>query len=382
MQLLDSEQLEFALQAYHITLESEARTFYTEIWNIIQAGEKIRDPLELSDLGQSLRRLCGDYFQRTKIWRNDEQDKIEGQPVCAASTVNSTEAHNLLAGFEKQFTRYVLCYLELNRALIQKRAQLSHFAKDYNIDDLSKSIEVSHSTGILLERAHKERQVLLEKHLRMERLRTLLQHFDGPLEFLGAFLPDIYGQVEGDHQLTLFKGALRKQNFGDARKICSTWQDARMREPAMTLIEMAHRHADELKVQESLLLHSGELSLILAFLKDDEVRMDVFMQKYNVPYMVFQYRHLIRQGYLLGHVGSIEGLIIQHAKLCGLAARLHDDPILAQSQETAVLVPTRLMMAQNFKNLGAIFSEMENICAILEKLFTQTRDFTRRMPQH
>lgn len=380
MQLLDSEQLEFAFRAQGITLEGEARAFYANLWNIIKSAEKIRDPLELNDCASALRKTCHSYFARSNEWLRGEQDLHEMRPSCAHSQQNAREAETYLPVFEKEFFRYALCYMELNRALIQKRAFLAHFAKDYNINDAALKLDVNNSTGILLARAHKEREQIVEKRQRMERIKEILLQFDHPLETLGRGLPELYGQMEGDHQLTLFKGALRQREFAKARLVCGAWNSPYLADTARVIVDLAEKHAEALNVKERLLLHSGELSLISAFIAGDEARMNQFMEKFNIPYMVFQYRNLMRQGYLLGRIGSIEGLIIHHAKVTALAARCHADNILAQQQESAVLVPARQLFDQQFKQLGAIFSDMETTCAILEKLFSQTRDYMRSTP--
>lgn len=375
MLLLDSEQLEFAFQAHGILLESEARNFYTQLWSFIQSGEKIRAGHDLTVLTAALRQECQTYFSGVRQWRVEEESHCEDDIVCDAALDNMREARRLLPRFEKQFFRYLLCYLELNRALIQNRRKLSHFAKNYNIDDHSNLLEVNNATGDLLARVHADRHVLLEKRARLTRVRGLLEQFNAPMEFLGEHLPKIYGAEKGDRELTLFKGALRHLNFTGAEMICRAWENDRLKEHGLQLVLMARTHLSELKTQETLILHTGELSLILEFLKKDEDRLDDFLEKFNVPYMVFQYRNLIRQGYLLGRLGSIEGLIIQHAKLSALAARTHGDNALAHLQTGAILVPARLLLDREFKSLSAIFTEVETTCAILEKLFSQTRDY-------
>lgn len=376
MQLLDSEQLEFAFQAHGITLESEARLFYTNVWAIIQAGEKIREAHEVTDLSAALRRLCDSYFTGVRKWRDEEEEHYEGHAVCQHSQDNMRQARLLLPGFEKQFFRYALCYLELNRALIQKRAQLSHFARDYNIDDHSNLMDVNHSTGDLLERIHRDRHVLLEKRQRLEHVESILKQLDLPMDWLEQQLPRHMGQ-EGHHQMTLLKGALRHLNFKDAEKIYNSWPLPDLQQHGRMVVTLAHAHAEDLKAQGTLMLHSGELNLVMEFLKSDEERLDGFLDKFNVPYMVFQYRNLIRQGYLLGRIGSIESLIIQHAKLSALAARPHDDQVLARKEEGMILSPVRVQLDREFMTLSAIFTEVETTCSILEKLFSQTRDYTR-----
>ena len=128
------------------------------------------------------------------------------------------------------------------------------------------------------------------------------------------------------------------------------------------------------------MLHTGELSLITSFLKSDEARVNAFLDKFNVPYMVFQYKNLIHQGYLLGRIGSIEGLIIQHAKLLSLASRPHNDPAYAHIQEQTILVPARDQMQGRFKMLGAIFNEMETTISVLEKIVAISREYQASIP--
>ncbi len=379
MQLLDSEQLEYAFSVHGISRETQARRFYTDLWAVIQRGEKAQNPLELSKAQTEIRHLCAAYFNLMHQWQCDEADSIDDIDECTASRDNVREARVVLPSFEKQFIRYALCYLELNRALIQVRASLADISRDYNFNDMAKHLKINHATGALLQRAHRERKTIMEKRLRLDRVRTLLQHFDPLMELLGADLPRLLGQERGDHELTLFKGALRQKNFQKARGIASNWPHDWLKNTGTTVATMAERHVEELQAQDGIMLHSGELTLITMFLKADESRINQFMTKYNIPYMVFKYRNLIHQGYLLGRIGSIEALIIQHAKLLSVAVRPQSDTDIAKAQEQAVLVPARALQGR-FKGLGAIFDEMETTLAILEKLFVQTRDYMAHTP--
>ena len=381
MQLLDSEQLEYAFAVHGISREAEARRFYADLWGMIQRAEKIRSPLELSKIEADVRRHCTSYFSLMHLWQEEEADLHDGENECVLSKDNTREARVLLPSFEKHFVRYALCYLELNRALIQVRASIANIARDYDLSDMSKHLKINHATGALLQRAHRERKTIMEKRLRLERAHTLLQHFDPLMELLGEGLPRLMGHDKGDHELTLFKGALRKSHFDGARALISHWPHDWLKETATTVITLAERHAPDLKAQDGLMLHSGELALIGMFLKSDEARINQFMAKYNIPYMVFRYQSLIHQGYLLGRIGSIEGLIIQHAKLLSLAARPQADTDAAKVQEQAVLVPARALQGR-FKTLTAIFDEMETTLSILEKLITQTREYMAHTPEN
>lgn len=379
MQLLDSDQLEFAFQLHGISHEEKARRFYTDLWNLIQSAEKIRDPLELTKTQKDLRQLCGDYFAFMSEWRAGEEEQYEHEICCASSRENAREAFTTLSTFERQFYRYMLCYLELNRALIQVRAQIAHFARDYDISDLSDAMDVNSATGVLLQRAHKERMGIVEKRLRLDRARALLRHFDPLMESIGAQLPKSMGDKAGNHQLTLFKGAVRKRNFDEAERVVHGWKTTETKAAGMKIIDMARKGETDLMAQDGLMLHTGELGLVSAFLKSDEERINSFMEKFNIPYMVFQYKVLLHQGYLLGRIGSIEGLIIQHAKLLSLAARTHNDSDYAKTQQQQVIIPTRALMGR-FKSLGAIFNDMETTMITLNRLFTQTRDYMANAP--
>ncbi len=381
MQLLDSEQLEYAFAIHGISRETQARRVYADIWTLIQKAEKIRDPVSLAKIESDMRHLCNDYFAVMHVWQDEEQERHEEIEPCDASKDNMNEARSILSGFEKNFIRYALCYLELNRALIQARGSLSSLARDYDVTAMSKTLQVNHATGSLLQRAHRERKTIMEKRLRLERVRKLLQHFDPLMELLGADLPRLMGQEQGSHDLTLFKGALRKKNFAAARAIASRWHHDWLRHTGETVIAMAEHNASELQAQDGIMLHSGELTLIASFLKSDEAKINQFLNKYNVPYMVFQYQNLIHQGYQLGRIGSIEGLIIQHAKLLSLAVRPVPDADTAKLQEQSVLNPARLVQGR-FKGLSAIFDEMETTLAILEKLFSQTREYMAQTPEN
>ncbi len=351
MQLLDSEQLEYAFQKNGISLDAQARQFHVDIWNIIKAAEKIRDPLELADCENDLRHRCRAYFDLMRGWQREEEERFEDIIRCPLSRETISEAWALIPTFEKQFYRYALCYLELNRALIQMRGKLSRYAQGYTPDKDAIDLEVNNGTGEILIRAHRDRAEVMDKRARLERVRHLLQRSDPIIESLGAELPRIMGQEIGDHQLTLFKGTLRKKQFDEARKIVSKWKQADLRKAAGFLIDHIQKNVVELRAADGIILHSGELSLMSAFLRGDEMKLNAFLDKFNLPYLTFQYRNLIHQGYLLGHVGSLEGLIIQHAKLVCFAARPLEDAHQARIQEQQVLAPIREQTHVKFRPL-------------------------------
>ncbi|PZQ49166.1 MAG: hypothetical protein DI551_00500 [Micavibrio aeruginosavorus] len=374
MQLLDSEQLEYAFQHSGISLATPARRFYMDLWETIQAAEKARDEQSLYTHVQSLRHFCHDYFILVRNWRHEEEELHEGEASCARSRDNAHEANAALSLFEKQFYRYALCYLELNRALIHTRVQISRLARDYNLNDPSLVLNVNHATGAMLSRAHKDRKAVMEKRQRLHRARALLQATDPLMEELGDLLPQ-HLDSEGDHQLTLFKGALRKERFERAQEIVAYWKEPYLYATGMTVLAAIKQNVEELRVQDGVILHSGELSLILAFLKGDESRINDFVEKYNVPYMIYQYRSLIHLGYLLGRIGSLEGLIIQHARLASLAVRPQENADYAKTQEQAILVPNRALLHSKFPTITAIFDDMETALRVLDRLFVQTREY-------
>lgn len=374
MQLLDSEQLEFAFQLHGITLEAQARRFYSDIWQTIQDAEKAGDAQGIAAHERHLRHLCQSYFALVKDWRTEEEERHELSIGCAHSRDNVREALGLLPLFEKQFFRYALCYMELNRALIRSRVKIGHFAKDHNIEEYGKGMDVNHGTGVMLGRAHREASELKTKRQRLDGMKSLLRATDPLMEELGAELPRLY-HSEGDRQLTLFKGALRRCEFGRAEELVAAWQNDHLKATGRIIVAAIRHNAPLLKVHEGIVLHSGELSLPASILKGDENKIHDFLEKHNVPYMVFQYRGLLHLGYLLGRVGSLEGLIIHHAKLASLSARPQADPDYAKTQQQAILLPARALIERGFPTLGSIFNDMETTLTVLEKLISQTRDY-------
>ncbi len=379
MQLLDSEQLEYAFQLHGINREGQARQFYAAVWALIQRAEKARDQAEKNDCARELRHLCRRYFSLMHVWQREEEDKFDAELTCDYSLRNAKEARSILPSFEKQFFRYMLCYMDLNRELIQMRIRISRYAKGVNIDSAD-IMQVNHGTGLALARAHANRLELMRKRLRLDHARDLLRNTDALMERLGEELPRLLGHNEGDHQITLFKGTLRKKRFDQAKNVAQGWKSLGLSGIGFEVIGFIELHRTELEALDGLMLHSGELTLMRSFLEVDEAHINQVLEKFNVPYMVYQYRHLIHQGYLLGKIGSIEGLIIQHAKLLSLSARLHGDPVHAQAQETAVLAPARVLLQDRFKTLGAIFNDMETAIAILEKLMAQTNEYFAHTP--
>ena len=374
MQLLDSEQLEFAFQLHGITLEAQARRFYSDIWQTIQDAEKTGDNAGLAAHERHLRHLCQSYFALVKDWRLEQEDRYESDEACTTSRDNAREASGILPLFEKQFFRYALCYMELNRALIRVRVKIAHLAKGHNIEEYGKGMNVNHGTGVLLSRAHREAAALYAKRQHLDAMKDLLRATDPLMEELGALLPRMMNS-EGDHQLTLFKGALRRCEFDRADNIAGAWRDEHLRATGRIVAAAIRHNAKELSVHEGIVLHSGELTLPSSILKGDETKVQDFLEKHNVPYMVFQYRGLLHLGYLLGRIGSIEGLIIHHAKLASLSVRPQADTDYAKTQQQAVLLPTRMLMERSFPTLGAIFNEMETTLTVLGNLISQTREY-------
>lgn len=73
--------------------------------------------------------------------------------------------------------------------------------------------------------------------------------FNPLMETLGADLPRLLGQGEGDHQLTLFKGALRKQMFEKARAAVAAWKFDSLKNIGFTIINYVQKNADELRAR-------------------------------------------------------------------------------------------------------------------------------------
>jgi hypothetical protein len=371
--LLDSERLEFAFKAHGVSREAQARQFYTDIWELVQQAEKLSDA-EIPDAGLRLRRLCQDYFAGMRQWLNIEGDQAENNGICNHARKNRQEAQAWLPKFEKEFIRYALCYLELNRALIRMRARLTPFMQAYG-KNIPEALEVNNGTGTLIFRAHAERQELIVKTGRIEKMRDYLRDTDRLMEALGRDLPARLGEETGGRQLVLFKGALRQRKYAEALQIAAGWKKRELMVAGEKAILLFEEKAPHLKTAEGLLvLHSGELGLPLLSLKSDMKKLELFLRKYSVPYMLFQYKNLLRQGYLLGRIGSIEGLIVQHAKLLSLAARPHPDSERAHMQEQMILMPARRLITGRFKTMTAIFREMENTVCLLEKLFEASKN--------
>lgn len=376
LQLLDSEQLEFAFQLHGITLEAQARRLYTDLWQVIQDAERISDARELQDKTQEIRKLCHAYFALVADWRAEQNEIPSGQFDHSLMA----DAHAALIPFEKQFVRYALCYMELNRALIRGRARISFLSKGQLADDaLTKDIDVNTGTGVLLDRAHAEMRDLTDKRQRLERMRDLLKASDPLMENLGAVLPAVMGP-EGDRQLTLFKGALRRGEFERAQNLARAWRPESIRAAGLQAAVFFTNRRAELSIQDGLVLHSGEVSLPLTIMDSDERKVRTFLDKHNLPYMLFRYRGLIHLGYLLGQIGSIEHLVIQHAKLSSLASRPQTDADQARRARQTVLVPVKKLLDSQFPTLGAIFNEMEITQAALDRLFSQTRNYMASRP--
>ena len=378
MRLLDSEQLELAFQLHRIDHDVLARSLYQRIWDQIKRAERADDRSALGACRQEIRNDCSRYFAVMNNWAADEGSNDEAAATPLQAAANSQEASQLLGRFEKQFVRYALCYLDLNRVMVRARRRIVRLAGDTNIDKLE-APAIDHATGTLLFRLHRERSEIAAKRTRLNEAQAVLRSMDPLLEDLGASLPKRLGPGRGDRELTSFKAAVRHKDFVGASRLATAWSDRRLEAVGAEIIAIASEHSDLLLAQGLLILHSGETRLISSFLDGDEARINARIERLNIPYMVFQFRALLHHALLLGKIGTLESLIILHAKLLGLVARAPVDTAQAHRDLHAILLPARAI-EERFRTLASIFAATEAAEAILEKLFVETERYQSVRP--
>ena len=362
MRLLDSESLEAAMQNSGVDLDLDARDFYTDIWNLIKASERLAHDTDVLDAERNLRDLCHRYFEKSGTWLAEEDKRNLHRPACPEARILAMEAQGIHKEFEKKFYRYLLCYLYLNRALVISRAKMKAVAEDSEELVRAEGKQTSDSTGFLLKRALKEKRKILEKRHRLIKAQNILEEIKTHFEFLESNLMHVLGRLKADRHLTVFTASLRQGDFRQAETATGFWrsrQHPRVQESGQKVIKLLQENQQELAVHGGYVLDPSELRLIFSLSMAEEQRVDQFIDKYALPHMAHKLKSLLTLGYRLGKIGSIEGLLGLHAKLISGIARPSEDVSHAKRYEEDVLGKVQFLLQSGFNDLPKIFDEME-----------------------
>lgn len=380
MRLLDTESLQSAIMHSGITLDLDIHDFYGDLWRLIKTAETVaRDP-DMHALEKELRTVFGEYYRQTGRWLFEQEIAFADKETDPAWRYQAMKARDTLIPFQKQLQRYVLCYMHLNRALVRSREEIENIAKLYPLEETHARLKITDATGMLVARAFRQKKTMMDKRERLTALSNVLHQLEGAFSTLRADLYMILPAHAVERAYVAFRAALRQEKFADARRIADEWQDKRLilnpsgqkivGMSADKIIALMTAHADGLRVQDGLMMEPSDIALLFSFLKADEARVDKFLRKYMLPYMTYKLKQLLAIAYRLGRIGSLEGLLVLHARLLGGLARPMDDIAYIKRYEEEVAGRAAFLVRSGFPDLAHIFNEAEIVFDQIRVLFS------------
>lgn len=379
MRLLDTESLQSAIVSSGITLDLDIHEFYGDLWRLIKRAEEVEKDSGMVTLEKELRTLFREYYRQTGAWLFEQEIAMADKVADNAWRYQAMKARDQLIAFQKQMQRYVLCYMHLNRALVRSRVEIDRIAKLYPHEESRRAIQISDVTGMLVARAFRQKKTMMEKRARLEALSGVLLELQNNFAALRQDLFLILPADMVERSYIAFRAALRQGNFAEARLLANQWhgQDGLLNPTGHKIVAMSAdrilslvmTHAEGLKVQEGYMLEKSEIALLFSFLKADEARVDSFLRKYMLPLLGYKLKQLLGVAYRLGRVGSLEGLLVTHARLLGGLARPMEDMGQIKRYEEEVVTKAAYLVRHSFPDLPHIFNECEVIFEQLRVFF-------------
>lgn len=387
MRLQDAKALGSTLRDNGVIIDLVATDFYADICDLINVAEAVQNDNEMHALDQKLRRLCKKYFKQISLWIGQERAKHADVKIYAETRQIESQTREAAQEFEKQFIRHVLCFMHLNRSQFLARRELKSIVDTFEPEKVTTHLEVDGTTGILIKRAYREKRKLLEKRARMIRMQAALTELKEKISTFRPALSAALGHHAGDTGYRDLCKALREGDFKRAEATVKRWGNRRrpigagrryrrsmmtIQKQGMEIIDLVRSNKDDLSVHRGYIIDLSESKMLFSFLMADEQRVDKFLAKYNVRYMVHRYKHLIQLGHRLIDMSTISGLLILHARLVSaLAIPITGKEKLDYFREHTL---NRLedLHTKELPELPHVFNDMENTLEELRYMFTQT----------
>lgn len=371
MRLLETESLETAILHSGITLDNDVHEFYGALWQLIKTAEATSDDAAMPALEKNLRGLMKHYYAQTGSGLY-ETPAVSGEDAPLSMQewrTMAVKARDIVMGFERQLQRYVLCYMHLGRALAHARSEIETISRTYPQQALTNRLKINDMTGMLVVRACRQKKEMVDKRARLTSLQKVLEELE---ERFGLLREDLYGVLPGqavERSYIAFRAELRQGHLDVARAMVAEWTDPKplmnraskkiVRDNCARIIALLAQHGEGLRVQDGYMLEPSDIRLLFSFLDADEKRVDQFLRKYMVPFLVFRLRHLLSLAEQLGKIGTLEGLLVLHARLVGGILHPMDDMAQVKRYEQDVVAKAAFLMKNAFPDLPHIFNESE-----------------------
>ncbi len=380
MRLLDTESLHSAIVHSGITLDLDIHDFYGDLWRLIKTAETVERDGDMIALEKELRTVFREYYRQTGSWLFEQEMLFADRQTVSAWRFHAIKARDQLIPFQKQLQRYVLCYMHLNRALVRSRIEIENISKLYPLEETRTRLRVTDATGMLVARAFRQKKIMMDKRTRLTALAHVLEELEASFSTLRADLYMILPAASVERAYIAFRAALRQGNFDEAGRMAHEWTEQKnilnptgqkiVHITTEKILSLMTRHADGLKVQDGYMLEPSDIALLFSFLKADEARVDTFLRKYMLPFMTHKLKQLLATAYRLGRIGSLEGLLVLHARLLGGLARPMDDMAQIKRYEEEVVARASFLVKNGFPDLSHIFNESEVIFEQIRVLFS------------
>lgn len=379
MRLLDTESLHSAIVHSGITIDLDVHDFYGDLWRLIKRAEEIEKDSDMQPLEKELRACFREYYRQTGAWLFEKDLALSDTVTDPAWRFQAMKARDQLIALQKQMQRYVLCYMHLNRALVRARAEIDVIAKLYPHEQPNRAIQITDVTGMLVARAFRQKKEMMDKRTRLTALSGVLDELQDRFANLRNDLFMLLPAETVERSYVAFRAALRQGQFDEAHAMVYEWSrqggmlsasaHKAIIPNAQTIVDRITAHADGLKVQDGYTLEKSDIALLFSFLKADEARVDSFLRKYMLPLLGYKLKQLLGVAYRLGRIGSLEGLLVMHARLLGGLARPMDDIAQIKRYEEEVVTKTAYMIRHGFPDLPHIFNECEVVFEQIRTLF-------------
>lgn len=364
---------------------------FLDIWDIIKNAETARNNEDLFVYHKHIKTKHKEFVQKIDRWLFAKQSIATGPGRLQEERDIKLQAADLKPKFEKGLYRYTLCFLYLNRLLVNSRRDISHTLKLLP-DPPDKMPEINTNIGFLLKRAYREQKKINLEREKLRRMTACLRKLEEQFMILEEYLKAYLGQQTGERTYIGFRACLRHMHFGQAKSrihsalrqhtlkkghLLSKDKSEAIIQIAMAISKLLQDNLDDLKRKEDMILDSSELRLLYTLLNTSELRVHKFTDKYTSAYLAYQLQFLLKQAFRLGQIGSFETLFLRYEAFIKGMTDHYDSPESVQAFEQEVVSKIQYTVSSGMTNISDIFEKIEAAETQLYEVIALIRDCHR-----
>ena len=363
---------------------------FLDLWDIIKRAESARDDESVMAHQSALKKCHRAYTSKIDGWLEDH--KLDLENLSPEDKHTKLKAHDIRKRFERGIYKYSLCYMYLNRYLIHARKDLNDLLN--HIPHQKKSnpgtIQIQDNVGFLLRRAYREKFKFMAQREKLERMKTVLLELDPLFLKLECALYDVFGKARGKRAYRSFRASIRQINLDAAEALCAKWvlldkprfgyheqSKKDLKNIGHQIIKYYTAHEDDLLSQNQFVLNVSDLRIMSSFITVGEERVDMFIQKYSLPYLGYKFKFMLKQAYRLGAIGNFEKLFLLYERLVHGMAFPMDTAADVQKYEGEVLRQVEYIMSSGVSNIPDILDQTEEATEQIRYLLGSVRGLFR-----